>query len=291
MSHTGTATRDPAGDGGERTLTAAEFAKLPEEGRYVAELVRGRLVRSPRPATYHGLLVARLARVLSEFVEANDYGVVVAEGGTLLARDPDTVRGPDVAFYSHTRVPEHAYATTFWGPPDLAIEIVSPSNTEAAMREKIADYLEAGVRVVWVVDPATRGATSYRPGTARGAGAAAAGGELGGPEPGGQEPGGPEPGWPEPSGPIPTGPKSSAPEPGGPVPGRSEPGTREPGRSKAGGPKPGGSKPRGADPRRPLRGPPEPGRWSVEALKPMDALACDDVLPGFRLPLAAVFGL
>lgn len=124
--------------------------------------MRGRVVRSPRPATFHGLLVGRVVRALGDFVDARGLGVAVAEGGVLLARDPDTVRGPDVAFYSRQRIPANAYGTTFWGPPDLAVEIVSPSNKASEIAEKVVDYLSAGVRQVWVIDPPARTASVHR---------------------------------------------------------------------------------------------------------------------------------
>ena len=112
----------------------------------------------------HGRLVLRLGRLLDEFVEAGGHGVVVVESGTLLERDPDTVRGPDVAFYSHERIPEDAYATTFWGPPDLAVEITSPGNRVSEAQERVKSYLDAGIRLAWVIDPPTRTATTYRTG-------------------------------------------------------------------------------------------------------------------------------
>lgn len=110
----------------------------------------------------HGRLVLRLGRLLDEFVEAGGHGVVVVEAGTLLERDPDTVRGPDIAFYSHDRIPESGYATTYWGPPDLAVEITSPGNRVGELQERVKGYLDAGVRLVWVIDPSSRTATTYR---------------------------------------------------------------------------------------------------------------------------------
>jgi Uma2 family endonuclease len=149
---------------GERLITIAEYEKLPEEDAYRDELVRGRLVRSPRPASLHGRVLIRLARRLDEYAEAGGRGVVLADVGVVLARDPDTVRGPDVAFFSLERIPESGYATSFWGPPDLAVEIASPSNRPSEVRAKVAEYLDAGVRLVWVVDPQNRSVSIHEPG-------------------------------------------------------------------------------------------------------------------------------
>ena len=151
---------------GERLLSMAEFEKLPEEDAYRIELVRGRMVRSPRPASLHGALTVRLAYRLHEFVESRGRGVVLADVGVVTSRDPDTVRGPDIAFYAPERIPETSYATSFWGPPDLAVEITSPSNRVSEMREKVAEYLESGVRCVWVVDLPTRSVSVHGSGGA-----------------------------------------------------------------------------------------------------------------------------
>jgi Uma2 family endonuclease len=151
----------PAPETAQQLYTSAEFGALLDEDEYRIELVRGRLVRSPRPMPLHARLVTRLGRVLDEFVENAGTGIVLTDPGVLLARDPDTVRGPDLAFYSNDRVPEGGYGTGFWGPPDLAVEITSPTNRASETQAKVTDYLDAGVRLVWVVDPPTRSVTSY----------------------------------------------------------------------------------------------------------------------------------
>jgi Uma2 family endonuclease len=150
--------------GGERLITIAEYERMPEEDLYRVDLVRGMLVKSPIPAPLHGVLQIRIGRKLDEFVERAGGGVVTGEVGAILARDPDTVRGPDVAFYSTDRIPEFGYSGGFWGPPDLAVEILSPSNRPSDVRAKVADYLDAGVRMVWVLDPPARSVTIHRPG-------------------------------------------------------------------------------------------------------------------------------
>lgn len=137
-----------------KLLTISDFLQLPEEDAYRVELVRGRLVREPKPAPLHGRATGRLYYRLERHVEEHGGGVVLVDVGVVLARDPDTVRGPDIAFYSTERIPESGYGAGFWGPPDLAIEVLSPSNRWSEMRAKVAEYLTAGVRQVWVVDPA-----------------------------------------------------------------------------------------------------------------------------------------
>jgi Uma2 family endonuclease len=136
----------------DRLVTALEFSQHPEWGR--CELRRGRVIPLSPPKRKHGILVARLAARLSTFVEARKLGAVVAESGMLTARGPDSVRGPDVSFISTARLAKsdetHGYSDV---PPELCIEVVSPSDTWSELSEKVGEYLAAGVDVVWVVDP------------------------------------------------------------------------------------------------------------------------------------------
>lgn len=151
---------------GERLLSIAEYEKMPKEDAYRVDLVRGRLVRSPRPASLHGRVMTRLARKLDEYVEHRGRGVVLSDVGVVLARNPDTVRGPDIAYYTPERIPETGYGTAFWGPPDLAVEIASPSNRGPDLKARVDEYLGAGVRLVWVVDPVARSVAVHGPGEA-----------------------------------------------------------------------------------------------------------------------------
>ena len=147
----------------ERLLSIEEFERLPEEGEYLLELVRGRIVRDQRPNAMHGWLTIKLIRVLDRYVEEHSLGLVAVETGFLLADDPPTVRGPDVAFISRQRLPPEGIPDGFWRMgPDLAVEIVSPSNTAADIQEKVLEYLAAGSRIVWVVHPRSRSVTIYR---------------------------------------------------------------------------------------------------------------------------------
>jgi Uma2 family endonuclease len=86
--------------------------------------------------------------------------------GYLLARDPDTVRGADLSFISRERLTSFDDARFFRGAPDLAVEILSPSNRRGEMQARAADYLAAGARLVWVIDPKRRTVVVHRPGVA-----------------------------------------------------------------------------------------------------------------------------
>jgi Uma2 family endonuclease len=143
-------------------LTTEEYLRLPDDGtRY--ELVAGILVSEPPPFPQHGRIQARVTQVMSTFVEGRGLGVVLLESGFLLSRDPDTVRGPDVSFVTRDRY-DAAQASNSYirGAPDLAVEIVSSSNRPDAIHGKVADYLAAGARLVWVVDPRHCVVTVYR---------------------------------------------------------------------------------------------------------------------------------
>lgn len=144
-------------------LTLEEFERLPGEEDYRLELVRGRLVREPGPSFRHGRIVVRLCRALDERAEANGWGAVVADVWFLLEKDPPTVRLPDVAFLAEVPPEEDADSLSLLAP-DLAVEVLSPSNRASEIQGKVLDYLSAGTRLVWVVDPHTRSVTAYRSG-------------------------------------------------------------------------------------------------------------------------------
>lgn len=127
-------------------------------------MIGGVLRVSEPPGGVHGRLAAVIAANLSEYVDRRHLGTVMVEAGYVLARDPDTVRGPDVSFVSAERLdPTRLPLGFIHGPPDLAIEIRSPGNSAAEVVEKVADYLRAGARAVWVVDPVALTVTRYQP--------------------------------------------------------------------------------------------------------------------------------
>lgn len=114
----------------------------------------------------HGLVAAALVRHLHTFVLDSALGVVLsAETGFTISRDPDTVRAPDAAFVRTDQVPPPGARSGFVElAPDLVVEVVSPSDRASDVLAKALAWIDAGVRLVWVVDPASRSVTVHRPG-------------------------------------------------------------------------------------------------------------------------------
>ena len=147
----------------DREMTVEDLYVMPDDGLNY-ELQAGMLVSEPAPGFRHGHVVAAIAELLRAHVKPQRLGVVLAgDSGFILARKPDTVRGPDVAFVSKERFERSGDTVkAFVGAPDLAVEVLSPSNTPLAMHAKVADYLAAGTRCVWVVDAEAQTVTVYR---------------------------------------------------------------------------------------------------------------------------------
>lgn len=144
--------------------TIADLERLPDDD-YKYDLVRGWLVREPPAGGDHGEIAMEIAGALWKHVKETAQGrVFPPETGFVLAADPPTVRGPDVAFVAAGRLPPGRAPTGFIRlAPDLAVEVVSPSNRWTDVAAKVRDYLEAGTRLVWVVDPPRSTITIHRP--------------------------------------------------------------------------------------------------------------------------------
>lgn len=127
------------------------------------ELLRGRLIVREPPGTRHGSVAGRLNYLLADYVYRHDLGVVCGQDtGFKIESNPDTVRAPDVAVVCRPRmgqIPPRGYALF---APDLAAEIVSPDDRPGEVLAKVAQWLEAGTRVVWVIDPSRGAAYAYR---------------------------------------------------------------------------------------------------------------------------------
>ena len=145
-------------------MTAEDLFVLPDDG-YRYELTGGGLVRMTPTGAEHGAVTARLGQILTEHVVARGAGVCCgAETGFILRRGPDVVRAPDAAFVARERIPKTGVPRSYWPfAPDLAVEVVSPSDRLGDVRAKIDECLEAGTRLVWLVEPAARVVHVHRP--------------------------------------------------------------------------------------------------------------------------------
>jgi Uma2 family endonuclease len=146
-----------------KQVTADELLMMADDG-YRYELVKGELIRMPPAGYEHGEVAMDLSGPLHCHVKNHRLGVIcAAETGFLLARDPDAVRAPDAAFITQQRIERVGRVQGYWvGAPDLAIEVLSPSDTVREIEEKVAEWLDAGARMVWVVSPKLRTVTVYR---------------------------------------------------------------------------------------------------------------------------------
>ena len=135
-------------------MTAEELGSLPDEPlRH--ELIKGELLTMPLPKFEHMRVAATLTWLLMQHAKTNQLGEVYAEGGFKLESDPDTVLGPDVSFVARNRValsPEGYHD----GPPDLAVEVLSPGDRRGKVEHKLTLWLEFGTKSVWLVNPRKR---------------------------------------------------------------------------------------------------------------------------------------
>ena len=148
-----------------RLMTAKEFAIMPDCEDARLELVNGELTESPpSPMPSHGNTQSNAGRLLGNFARPRSDGIELTETGFLISRNPDTVRMPDVAFVSAERLPEGGGLPSGYFPfaPDIAVEVVSRTDTPSAARARALMWLEAGSALVWMLFPDSRTATVYR---------------------------------------------------------------------------------------------------------------------------------
>jgi Uma2 family endonuclease len=147
-------------------MTAEQFFELPDEPCR-RDLVEGEVWTVAAAGAEHGVIAGGLYRLLSNHVEVRQLGLTfAAETGFTLARNPDTVLAGDVAFVRADRIPDTGIPEDFWEiAPDLVVEIVSPGDRPQKVAKKVALYLQAGVRLVWVVYPRKHTVVVHEPGT------------------------------------------------------------------------------------------------------------------------------
>jgi len=146
-----------------RLITAEEFMEM-DLGEGTFELVRGEIVQVPPPMPLHGLVCMNIGAILWTYGRQTRIGYTIGNDAAVVTeRDPDTVRGADVSFYKETTWPRSEVGKTLPPvPPDLVVEVRSPSNSAADMARKVREYRNVGTPLVWVVDPEKRAVTIHR---------------------------------------------------------------------------------------------------------------------------------
>lgn len=145
-------------------MTAEDLLRIPR-GRARHELVRGALRTMPLFEMPEASAISTLLHSLGNHTHEHGLGETLPTVGFQLERDPDTVRGPAVAFIRHERVEAIGIGEGYWPEaPDLAVEVYAPSDPYSHVAERVADYIEHGTRLVLVVDARRRTVTAHRPG-------------------------------------------------------------------------------------------------------------------------------
>ncbi len=145
-------------------MTADDLLRLYGEG-VRGELIRGVLCQTMPTGNEHGVIVVNLASELRNYIKPRKLGRVTAsDSGVWLEHDPDTVREPDIAYFSTQKIPLDERVTGYAEVvPDLVVEIASPGDTRREVNDKALMWLSYGVRLVWVVHPDTRTVDAHRP--------------------------------------------------------------------------------------------------------------------------------
>jgi Uma2 family endonuclease len=143
----------------QQILTGEDLSRLGDIGP--CELVEGRIVPMSPTGYLHGKLEGRLTALLVAFADEH-WEVLTGETGIYTRRNPDTVRGADVALISRQRAAQRRSASFLDVAPELVVEILSPDARWSDIMTKLAEYFAVGVQRVWVLDPKLRSLFAYR---------------------------------------------------------------------------------------------------------------------------------
>jgi Uma2 family endonuclease len=145
----------------EGLITAEQFLHWPDEGR--CELVQGEIVHLTASRPLHGLVEVRLSSRLFNYADSTGRGHVLGgEVGLWVRRNPDTVRAADLVFISRERYARRNPKGFLDVPPELVVEVLSPDDRYGDVMEKLREYLDLGVDLIWIVDPERRYVLAYR---------------------------------------------------------------------------------------------------------------------------------
>lgn len=145
-------------------ITLEEFERLPDDGNK-HELSEGILITMPPPVSLHSLVLIQVLEILQAYLRRSPVGRAISEAGYFLFRYPPTIRQPDVSVLSKERIHAAPKDSWFEGAPELAVEVVSPSDSAQDLEIKTKQYLQASAKQVWILYPATKTVHISRPDT------------------------------------------------------------------------------------------------------------------------------
>ena len=142
-------------------VTGEELLAMGDIGR--SELIEGEIIQIAPTGDEHGYIESNIDTALKPFVRERKLGrVMTGEVGIYIRRNPDTVRGADVAFISNERYAQRGKSAFLDVAPDLVVEVMSPDDRWSEVMKKLGEYFSIGVRLVWVVEPETQTVYAYR---------------------------------------------------------------------------------------------------------------------------------
>lgn len=148
-------------------ITAEEFcewAGSSENQDKLFELESGEVVEMPSPSELHGVICFLIARILGNYLFQRGKGYLCSnDSGLLVARGPDTVRGPDLMLFDEGRPLDGLSRKFTERIPQLVVEVLSPSDQMTKVNRRISQFFKRGVPLVWLVDAEVRSVTIYRP--------------------------------------------------------------------------------------------------------------------------------
>ncbi|MCX7049158.1 MAG: Uma2 family endonuclease [Candidatus Sumerlaeota bacterium] len=142
--------------------TAEDFWQFASKDDYWGELIEGEVFDLTPPGFEHGMISGKITKKVGHFAEINKLGEILTDCGFILTRNPDSVRAPDVSFIRAEKIAKARTPRFSEIPPDLAVEVISPSDSYSAVVKKARMYLQAGVEEVWIVSLSTRTIEIFR---------------------------------------------------------------------------------------------------------------------------------
>lgn len=141
-----------------------DYCLLPENAGKRLELDTGKVIEMPPPGERHGTICWVVSVVLGKYLFERGAGYICTnDTGLIVARTPATVRGPDLVLFLEPKAHRDLKAAWIEDRPSLVVEVISPSDRSSQIQKRLAQYLDRGIPMIWIVDPVDRNVSVHRP--------------------------------------------------------------------------------------------------------------------------------